>query len=229
MASENESRSQLDCRLDICDLLRAHIWAHSLLSGPTPQASDKTRALGMKYAFFTFFANLQKHSNGAYRRDIPVKNVCIEILKCNALSEDSQCWACKLEPHKQYPYTGHSKCPQNIILCTWEETALGQSGFCLRLCIAIEMCWYALRRQHVLCCLRGIKSKHLNFSHEFVDESSELELVGFFCNPNAAATAFDAKILITVKSKGGIQLTTEGRLSALKADLDNFMADCKWI
>jgi len=49
-----------------------------------------------------------------------------------------------------------------------------------------------------------------------------IELLEVFCNPNAYATAFDAKLLITVKAKGGLKVMGEGRLSAIKADIDAF-------
>eukprot|EP00775_Hariotina_reticulata_P009426 gene9426-9592_t len=49
-----------------------------------------------------------------------------------------------------------------------------------------------------------------------------IELFEVFCNPNAYATAFDAKLLITVNAKGGLRVMGEGRLSAVKADLDVF-------
>lgn len=44
-----------------------------------------------------------------------------------------------------------------------------------------------------------------------------------FCNPNAAATAFDARVSITLKTKEGVKVTTEGRLSSFKADVDSFI------
>lgn len=46
-----------------------------------------------------------------------------------------------------------------------------------------------------------------------------------FCNPNAAASPFDAKVLVTVRStNGGVGFTTEAPLSALRADLEAFCA-----
>ncbi len=50
--------------------------------------------------------------------------------------------------------------------------------------------------------------------------AGELELIEFFCNPNAYTNAFDAKLLITIKSGEGVNVTTEGRLSAVKSDMD---------
>ncbi|GIL83222.1 hypothetical protein Vretimale_11270 [Volvox reticuliferus] len=44
-----------------------------------------------------------------------------------------------------------------------------------------------------------------------------------FCNPNAYTTAFDAKLLITLGSRGGLTVTTEARLSAIASDLDNYL------
>jgi len=55
--------------------------------------------------------------------------------------------------------------------------------------------------------------------------AAALELFEVFCNPNAHATAFDAKLLLTVRCTGGVKVTTEGRLSNFKADLDAFLAE----
>ncbi len=44
-----------------------------------------------------------------------------------------------------------------------------------------------------------------------------------FCNPNAHTTAFDAKLLITLWSRGGLKVTTEARLSTVTSDVDNFL------
>lgn len=52
------------------------------------------------------------------------------------------------------------------------------------------------------------------------DPIAQLEL---FCNPNAYSTAFDARVLVTLKAAGGVAVTTEGRLSGLKADIENFL------
>lgn len=54
-------------------------------------------------------------------------------------------------------------------------------------------------------------------------DEAELELLEVFCNPNSASSAFNAKALITLKTKEGVKITTEGRLSALKEDLDAFL------
>lgn len=53
--------------------------------------------------------------------------------------------------------------------------------------------------------------------------AAELELFEVFCNPNAHTNAFDAKLLVTVKTRDGVAVTTEARLSAVKADLDAFL------
>ena len=50
-----------------------------------------------------------------------------------------------------------------------------------------------------------------------------LDYLEVFCNPNAYATAFDAKVLITLQSKQGLKVITEGRLSNLKGDVDVFL------
>jgi len=42
------------------------------------------------------------------------------------------------------------------------------------------------------------------------------------CNPNAYPDAFQAKALVTIR-KEDVKITSEGLLSALKADVDNFL------
>ncbi|KAG2490705.1 hypothetical protein HYH03_010866 [Edaphochlamys debaryana] len=52
------------------------------------------------------------------------------------------------------------------------------------------------------------------------DDKVSLEV---FCNPNAHSTAFDAKLLITLVSAGGLRVTTEARLSGVTSDIDNWL------
>lgn len=54
-------------------------------------------------------------------------------------------------------------------------------------------------------------------------EGATISLLELFCNPNAYSTAFDARVLITLKAAGGVAVTTEGGLSTLKADVENFL------
>ena len=51
-----------------------------------------------------------------------------------------------------------------------------------------------------------------------------MQLFEVCCNPNAYTTAFEAKILITIKTQDGVKVMTEGRLANIKSDLDAFLS-----
>lgn len=52
---------------------------------------------------------------------------------------------------------------------------------------------------------------------------ASLQLMEFYCNPNAYQNPFDAKVLVTIITHDGIKIGTEGRLSGLRADLDTYI------
>lgn len=49
--------------------------------------------------------------------------------------------------------------------------------------------------------------------------AGELALFEAFCNPNSAATPFDAKVLVTAKGGDGLTVMTEVPLTGLRSDL----------
>jgi hypothetical protein len=49
--------------------------------------------------------------------------------------------------------------------------------------------------------------------------------VELLCNPNSFKTAFDAKLVLSVRAVGGLRVTCEGRLSNVKADVEAYLAD----
>lgn len=55
--------------------------------------------------------------------------------------------------------------------------------------------------------------------YRHAEDGLSLEL---FCNPNAYANAFQAKILLTVRDEK-MTITSEGQLSAIKADIDQYV------
>ncbi|GMH35184.1 hypothetical protein BSKO_03052 [Bryopsis sp. KO-2023] len=61
--------------------------------------------------------------------------------------------------------------------------------------------------------------------YRFVDEESKgaVSRIEMFCNPNMHSTAFDAKLLITVKTEGGVIIVSEGSLGSIKSDVEVFM------
>ncbi|CAL8464353.1 g3888 [Coccomyxa elongata] len=63
----------------------------------------------------------------------------------------------------------------------------------------------------------------MEYRYKGSGEGDPVALLELFCNPNAYSTAFDARVLVTLKAVGGVSVTTEGRLSAFKADIDNFL------
>lgn len=76
-----------------------------------------------------------------------------------------------------------------------------------------------------ICCSTAVRPRWDMMEVRFAGEQAGdgVEVFEVFCNPNAHATAFDAKLLITIKANGGLKVVCEGRLSSVKADLDAFM------
>eukprot|EP01018_Ginkgo_biloba_P019090 Gb_13059 [translate_table: standard] len=62
-------------------------------------------------------------------------------------------------------------------------------------------------------------------SMEFQHTSEDRVHVEFFCNPNAYKHAFQAKVLMTI-GDGKINIVSEGQLSAIKSDIDQFIEMC---
>lgn len=52
-----------------------------------------------------------------------------------------------------------------------------------------------------------------------------MELLEVFCNPNSFKNAFDAKLMVSIKTTGGLTVMSEGRLSNIKADIDAYLSD----
>jgi hypothetical protein len=52
----------------------------------------------------------------------------------------------------------------------------------------------------------------------------ELEQLEVICNPNAHTSIVDAKALISLRTCGGMRITSEARIPALQADLDAFLS-----
>ncbi|CAM6106521.1 unnamed protein product [Calypogeia fissa] len=58
---------------------------------------------------------------------------------------------------------------------------------------------------------------------EFRETGEDGVFFEVFCNPNAYSNAFQAKVLITINDEK-IKIASEGQLSALKADIDEYIA-----
>ena len=57
-----------------------------------------------------------------------------------------------------------------------------------------------------------------------IQSQEEIEFFEVVCNPNAYTTAFEAKMLVTLRTRGGLKVATEARLSTVKASIDAYMA-----
>lgn len=57
------------------------------------------------------------------------------------------------------------------------------------------------------------------------EENGEIQSIEMFCNPNMHSSPFEAKLLVSVQSMGGLRVTTEGSLSEIRSDLEVFMGE----
>lgn len=69
------------------------------------------------------------------------------------------------------------------------------------------------------------KLEAMEYKYSEASDGEDKMQLEVYCNPNAYPDAFQAKALITVRSNS-LKITTEGRLSAIKSDLDSFMDNC---
>lgn len=52
----------------------------------------------------------------------------------------------------------------------------------------------------------------------------EIEYFELFCNPNAYPTIYEARAVLHLRTKDGLKIATEAKLTGLRADVDAFLA-----
>lgn len=65
----------------------------------------------------------------------------------------------------------------------------------------------------------------LEYKFEDSGTDAPISCLEIFCNPNMHSTAFDAKMLVTVKTPQGVNMMAEGSLSTIRADLQAFLGN----
>lgn len=69
------------------------------------------------------------------------------------------------------------------------------------------------------------KWDRMNYTYQATKEVADgISFLEVACNPNAFPSAFDAKLLVSLKAQSGIKITGEANLSQVKSDLQGFIA-----